>query len=119
MKLNKKGFTLVELLVVIVILIGISMVAVPNISKTLSQRKEKEIAKDIEIMLEYTMTYASSNMDIYKCLKDENGYIDLKELSERKNIELKTAKQSDLGYAIYNDGKIESSDTPTTKNCLE
>ena len=43
-KLDNKGFTLVELLAVIVILIAVMSVAVPAISSSLGKNKEKTLA---------------------------------------------------------------------------
>lgn len=42
MKLNNKGFTLVELLAVLVILIAISSIAIPSISSSLERSKDKQ-----------------------------------------------------------------------------
>ncbi len=41
-RLNKRGFTLVELLAVIVILIAITAIAIPTISSALDRTKEKQ-----------------------------------------------------------------------------
>lgn len=49
MKINNKGFTLVELLAVMVILISISLVAVSTVTNSLIRREEKE--KDEQIAL--------------------------------------------------------------------
>ena len=40
-KNNKKGFTLVELLAVIVILLAISVIAIPSISAGIERRAER------------------------------------------------------------------------------
>lgn len=50
-KLNKKGFTLVELLVVIVILVVIMAVAVPSITSTSEKSKEKQKNKEINLII--------------------------------------------------------------------
>ena len=42
MKLDNKGFTLVELLAVLVILIAISSIAIPTISSSLDRNKKKQ-----------------------------------------------------------------------------
>ena len=43
MKLNKKGFTLVELLTVMVILVTILLIAIPSITSSLSRSEDKQI----------------------------------------------------------------------------
>lgn len=49
-KLNKKGFTLVELLVVIVILVIIMSIAIPSITSSLDRSKEKQRKAKIELI---------------------------------------------------------------------
>lgn len=43
MKLNKKGFTLVELLTVMVILVTILLIAIPSITSSLSRSEKKQL----------------------------------------------------------------------------
>ena len=42
MKLNKKGFTLVELLVVLVILVVIMSIAIPSVTSSIERSKQKQ-----------------------------------------------------------------------------
>ena len=65
--LNNKGFTLVELLAVIVILVGISLTAVMGISASLERRDEKEYNEQVEI--------AKNAAKIYFSLLDKNSNI--------------------------------------------
>lgn len=50
MKLNKKGFTLVELLVVLVILVVIMSIAIPSVTSSLERSKEKQKNAKIELI---------------------------------------------------------------------
>lgn len=59
MNLNKKGFTLVELLAVIVILVSISYVAVSGISSSLENRDKKECIEQQELAVGAAKIYFS------------------------------------------------------------
>ena len=59
MKLNKKGFTLVELLVVIVILLAIMLVALPNINNTLEKSKTRDNSRNKELIESAASVYAN------------------------------------------------------------
>ena len=60
-KINKKGFTLVELLAVVVILLAISVVAVASISAAIERNKEKQNQSKIEILISYAKLYYEEN----------------------------------------------------------
>ena len=57
MKLNKKGFTLVELLAVVVILLAISVIAVSSISAAIERNKAKQNDAKMEIIYSYAKLY--------------------------------------------------------------
>ena len=59
--MNRKGFTLVELLAVIVILVGISLTAVMGISASLEKRDSKECEEQIQIAISAAKIYFSLN----------------------------------------------------------
>ena len=58
-KINNKGFTLTELLAVMVILISVSLVAVGGISASLENRAEKECEEQIELAISAAKIYFS------------------------------------------------------------
>jgi len=49
-KLNRKGFTLVELLVVLVILVVIMSIAIPSITSSMERSKQKQKNSKIELL---------------------------------------------------------------------
>ena len=59
--MNRKGFTLVELLAVIVILVGISLTAVMGISASLEKRDSKECMEQIQLAKNAAKIYFSLN----------------------------------------------------------
>ena len=77
--MNNKGFTLVELLAVVVILASISIVAVINVTSSLKRRDTRECIEQVAIMKNSAKIYFSLNDDktsvTLATLKDE-GYID-------------------------------------------
>lgn len=61
LKLDNRGFTLVELLAVIVILVAISYVAVSGISSSLENRDKKECIEQQELAVGAAKIYFSLN----------------------------------------------------------
>ena len=62
--MKKKGFTLVELLAVIVILSLILVIAVPSVNKYIKQSKEKAYNTQISTIIEAAQAYASTNPEL-------------------------------------------------------
>jgi len=60
---NNKGFTLVELLTVMVILAGISLVVVSGITASLERRDEKECREQMELAINAAKIYFSLSED--------------------------------------------------------
>lgn len=77
MELNKKGFTLVELLAVVVILLAISVVAVTSISAAIERSKEKQNDAKIEIIISYAKLYYDEHKN---SLNRNSGCIELDKL---------------------------------------
>ena len=120
MKLNNKGFTLVELLAVIVILLAISMIAIPNITASLEKNKnrlsdsqKKIIVSSVELFIsenKNSLGYYSNFMSGSCCLSTntlkDNGYI--------TDDDLKDSNGNDLvGYINYANNKYEFSNSCT------
>ena len=59
--MNNKGFTLVELLAVLVILTAIMTIALPSISSSMSRTKKKQDEKKIELLKSYAELYVTDH----------------------------------------------------------
>jgi len=85
-RLNNKGFTLVELIAVLVILVAIMGIAIPNISSSLERTKEKQNQSRYKIIESAAEQYVTDNKNaIYSNLASyENSnscYIQINKLS--------------------------------------
>ena len=69
--MNNKGFTLVELLAVIVILSIILVIAVPSVNRYIKQSKEKAYKVQISELLDAVESYANMNNEILPENDDE------------------------------------------------
>ena len=97
MKLNKKGFTLVELLAVVVILLAISVIAVSSISAAIERNKAKQNEAKKEIIISYAKLYYEEhkNNESDKCINFSQLDLD--------DSESKDADGNDLGQAVKYD----------------
>ena len=102
MKLNKKGFTLVELLAVVVILLAISVVAVSSISAAIERNKAKQKEAKIEIILSQAKLYYDAHKN---SLSTSGGCIDLGLLDLEENELLDADGNIIEGVVTYNNGK--------------
>ena len=116
MKLNNKGFTLVELLAVIVILLAISMVAIPNITASLEKNKnklsdsqKKIIVSSAELFIsenKNTLGYYSNFMNGACCLSTDtlkdNNYITDEDLKDSNGNEITRWKSTTNAHVIRN-----------------
>ena len=96
MKMNNKGFTLVELLAVIVILVVISSIAIPTISSSLDRSKGKQTDAKIKLLVSAAELYVTDHRnsitftDCYittKKLIDE-GYVDQDATKDSSNNDI-------------------------------
>ena len=87
--MNNKGFTLVELLAVIVILSGMSLVVVGSISSSLIKRDQKECEEQIELAKNAAKIYFSLNDVNEVCVKtlQDNNYFSGSKKIDRLIIE--------------------------------
>ena len=101
--MNRRGFTLVELLAVIVILSGISLVVVASINSTLERRDEKELDEQIKLAINAAKIYFS--LESGNCVKIDdlvNGdYLSLDKI-ERLNKDFSIAIVNESGSLVYN-----------------
>ena len=82
--MNNKGFTLVELLAVLIILTVIMGVAIPSISSSLERTKDKQNKAKEEMLLSYAEEYVTDHKNaVYDTLKNKNSCkISIKKLDD-------------------------------------
>ena len=73
--INIKGFTLAELLAVLVVLSLISMIAIPAVSQTIQKYKNQVCVLQLGYVLEDAKAWAADNME--KLPTDDNNYYDV------------------------------------------
>jgi len=105
-KLNNKGFTLVELLAVVAILVIIMMIALPNISSAIERTKTKQ-NKAVEKVIvtagnlyvsdhkNSIMNESSSNYCFNVATLVSNDYLDEEDVGDYENYSLKYTKNSE------------------------
>ena len=67
--MNKKGFTLVEILVVLVLISLITVIVVPNVQKVAKESKVKLCSSKLELVEEAISLWTQDN---YKCYTNNN-----------------------------------------------
>jgi len=109
-KMNKKGFTLVELLAVVVILLAISVIAVSSISAAMERTKEKERLNKEKIII----THAKDYFDTHKNTVGNNPCVNVSELIIEYNLDSDTLDGFDGSVTVdgtkyeYNSSKCPS-----------
>ena len=69
--MNKKGLTLVEMLLVVVLIGVIGLIVLPNISKMLNQADDKEVEGQAKLLRETLRMYVKDNEDTLNWSYDE------------------------------------------------
>ena len=107
--MNNKGFTLVELLAVMVILISISLIAVGGISASLEKRDIKECQEQQELAVGAAKIYFSLNDTSevsIKILKDNKYFSGNKKVDRLKDTDKITISENSY---LYNEKEIGAS----------
>ena len=110
-KLSNRGFTLIEVLAVIVILVIIVSIAIPNISASLDRQKCKTTNTKAKLIESAAQFYVSANRNSIRSTlatitEDENGNksckIDIDKISDLTSDDKKDSDGNDIeGYVIY------------------
>ena len=104
-KLNNKGFTLVEVLAVLVILVAIMGVAIPSISSSLERTKNKQNEARYKIIESAAEQYVTDHKNaIYNNLGEGTKcYIQVKDITVLTSEEMEDADGNSLGeyYVIF------------------
>lgn len=95
--MNKKAFTLVELIAVIVLISIITLLVVPNVRNLLTENSEKEYEEYLNLMVEYTKV-----MPIYQTNLDEEKIVCLEDLNMKKINDTMNCS----GYTLINGKQI-------------
>ena len=106
-KLNKRGFTLVELLAVLVILSAIMGIALPSITSSLERNKEKQNESKYKMLESFAEIYVSDHKNsIYNNLVSDECYIAVSNLESEGYLTNDVNKDKDgapiNGYVIFN-----------------
>lgn len=118
MKLNNKGFTLVELLAVLVILIAISSIAIPAISSSLDRSKVKQSKAKEKLLLSAAELYVTDNKNYF--VDNDVCYFNVQRLIDENYIDEYDEIPKDQ-YIIYRRNPVSFSVSPTTNGvyCME
>jgi len=107
----RKGFTLIEMLAVLVILSVIALITIPIVSNQMNEAKQNLYDKQVNTMIEATKNWSADNLD--KMQENQNVYVTLGELQDdgylNKNIENpKTKKEFDrnMTFKIFYGKKV-------------
>ena len=90
-KINKKGFTLVELLAVVVLLLAISVIAISSISAAMERTNKKQEDATKKLIVSYAEMYFDEN----KNKLGANPCVDVETLVERYSLDWNTLVDSD------------------------
>ena len=119
-ELNKKGFTLVELLVVIVILGVIMSIAIPSITSSIERSKDKQKTQIIKLIESAGELYVDKHKNTVKpgqITLDKligDGLITAQEMKDPFN-----EKRTLCGYLGYDGKKVSWNDTSgSNQYCL-
>jgi len=113
MKKNNKGFTLVELLAVLVILITILLIAIPSITSSVERNKEKMYNKKIDLIEVAAESYVNLYKNIINYSDFKNGSCGigvnlLKDVGLLTDEDLLDSNNNKIyGYVWYNGTKYE------------
>lgn len=106
-KINKKGFTLVELLVVLVILVLIMSIAIPSVTSSMERSKSKQKKSKMQLMESAAEIYA----DRHKNTISSDGIVTTRDLicdgllTKEQAKDPMNEKYTICGYYSYRDKK--------------
>ena len=95
--MNNKGFTLVELIAVLAVMITILLIAIPSISSSIERNKGSFDKQNRKVIFAASEVYADMylNKEAEKQFKSDNCGILIKSLIEKKLIDEETAIKND------------------------
>lgn len=132
--MNKKGLTLVEMLLVVVLIGVIGLIVLPNISKMLNQADDKEVVGKAKLLRETLRMYVKDNEDTLNWSYEGEGEgknrilnsVDMKDLVGKYGTnpdfsnDISSCSITDLYVkGVPNDNIYDTSYTYTYKICIE
>lgn len=106
MRKNKKGFTLVELLAVLAILVTILLVVIPSVTSSLSRTEENELESKKQIIISAIELNLSESDCFFTPLKNSQCYLSISSLLKDNWItedEIRSSSGTILNGNIYYD----------------
>lgn len=119
--MNKKAFTLIELLSVIIILAIILVVAVPKILKVIEDTRISSFISDQKMLVKAAEVYAISNVDILPVNVGDTSQVKLGDLQSNKlisNIKSKNGSNNCTGYVLITKLDDNKYDYTPHLNCI-
>ena len=86
MKMNRKGFSLVEILAVIVIVGTLSFFAISSITRYINQSRKEKVAQDKKNVSMAAQLYLQSNRNLYPKLIGDETRINLADLKKKSYL---------------------------------
>lgn len=93
-KLDNKGFTLVELIAVLVILISVMMVTIPAVNSSLEKNKDKQLESTKKLLENASEFYVTNNKDRID-FDNTSCYIDINDLVYEQYVDKDAIKKPD------------------------
>ena len=122
MKLNNKGFSLVELLAVLALLITIISIAIPSLSSTLARSENKELEEKRKLITSAVEISVNKNDSYYNDFKNNMCSISVQKLIDIGYINDELAKDNDgniiNGCIEYKDNKYQFISDNCKKECI-
>lgn len=110
---NKKGFTLVELLAVIVVLSLVMVIAIPAISKNTSDAKEAVLKTKVNLIVDDAVLFGQDNLNYF--LTSNKGPLKSCTSGDVVTCEISFSDLADAGYIKYDDEENKLITDPTKK----
>jgi type IV pilus assembly protein PilA len=121
-KINNKGFTLVELLAVLAILVIIMTIALPNISSSIERSKAKQNSAMEKVIISAGKLYVSNHKNNIQTDGNNKCYISMNKLTDENYLSKEDIENFTGSYIIYNSSDYtytfnESGHSETEKEC--
>ncbi len=125
--MNNKGFTLVELIAVLAVMLTILLIAIPSISSTIDRNKENLSSKSIDIIKAASEIYVSTYLkkDIKTSYNNGTCYIKITDLINKDILSLDEIKESSKDNEIdkiiiykENNSIVVSKSTTIQNHCI-